>query len=109
MKAGTVRRWKFIRSLDGVAMLAVLAAAGAPPAGADDDIWQRDTLTGDWSGARTQLSQRGIDITFNAPWWTMQADIQQILHPGGNVPDPLNPTQPIQNAFAVAWRNSIKF
>src|ERR1700681_1026479 len=29
------------------------------------DLWQRDKLSGDWGGARTELSKRGIDITFN--------------------------------------------
>jgi len=44
-----------------------------------------------------------------APWWTFQADIQQIIHPGGNVPDPLNPAQTIRDAFVVGGRSSIKF
>ena len=26
-----------------------------------------------------------------APWWTVQPDLQYIVHPGGNVPDPNNP------------------
>ncbi len=46
-------------------LLAMLAAALAPPARAADDIWQQDKLSGDWGGARTQLSQRGVDITIN--------------------------------------------
>jgi porin len=44
-----------------------------------------------------------------APWWTFQADIQQIIHPGGHVPDPLNPAQAIHDAFVVSGRSSIKF
>jgi porin len=28
-------------------------------------IWEQDTLTGDWSGARTALKNQGIDITLN--------------------------------------------
>ncbi len=52
-------------------MLVVLAAAFASPARADGaapqpmGIWQRDKLTGDWGGARTQATNRGIDFTFN--------------------------------------------
>ena len=44
-----------------------------------------------------------------APWWTLQADLQQIVHPGGHVPDPLNPAQAIHDAFVVGARSTIKF
>jgi porin len=44
----------------------VIVATGVPihaaePAGGDS-IWTRDKLTGDWGGARTYLSDHGIDI-----------------------------------------------
>jgi porin len=44
-----------------------------------------------------------------APWWTFQVDLQEILHPGGNVPNPLAPPQPIPDAFLIAGRSTIKF
>jgi porin len=44
-----------------------------------------------------------------APWWTFQADIQEIIHPGGNVLDPLNPTRAIPDAFIIGGRHTIKF
>jgi porin len=44
-----------------------------------------------------------------APWWQIQADLQQIIHPGGNVPDPLNPAQTIRDAFVAGARTTIKF
>jgi porin len=44
-----------------------------------------------------------------APWWTIQADLQQIIHPGGHVPDPLNPAQAIRDAFVIGARSAIKF
>jgi porin len=45
-----------------------------------------------------------------APWWTLQADLQEIVHPGGNVPNPLlAPPQPIPDAFVFSARNTIKF
>src|ERR1700719_4457372 len=59
------RRFGPIGAPSAAVMLAILATALAPPARAADDIWQRDKLTGDWGGVRTQLSQRGFDITFN--------------------------------------------
>jgi porin len=55
-----------------VAAAAVLAVAlGAAAAQADDkakppaSIWEQETLTGDWNGARTALKDKGIDITLN--------------------------------------------
>jgi porin len=53
-----------------------------------------------------------IDIDYSlqiAPWWTLQADGQYIFHPGGNVPDPLNPTRTIADAFLLFLRSTIKF
>jgi len=46
-----------------------------------------------------------------APWWTLQPDLQYIVHPGGNVPDPNDPTgtSTIANAFVVGLRSTIKF
>jgi porin len=80
MDAEAPRRLGLIRTSSVSAALVALAAALAPAAHADgpgamatkapampppDDLWQRDKLTGDWGGARTKLSQRGVDITFN--------------------------------------------
>ncbi|MEM7192314.1 MAG: carbohydrate porin [Pseudomonadota bacterium] len=49
----------------GVSAGAVMALAGAllvPTTSAHaDDLWTRDTLTGDWGGFRTQMSNAGID------------------------------------------------
>src|SRR6185312_1125086 len=45
----------------------VAAAADMTPKAnkAEPSIWERDTLTGDWGGARTALKNQGIDITLN--------------------------------------------
>jgi len=53
-----------------------------------------------------------IDLDYSlqiAPWWTLQLDGQYIFHPGGNVPDPLNPTRTIADAWVGFVRNTIKF
>jgi porin len=53
-----------------------------------------------------------LDLDYSlqiAPWWTLQLDGQYINHPGGNSPDPLNPAQPIANAYVGLLRSSIKF
>jgi porin len=44
-----------------------------------------------------------------APWWVVQPDLQYIVHPGGNVPDPNNPAITVANAFIVGIRSTIKF
>lgn len=44
-----------------------------------------------------------------APWWTLQPDIQYILNPGGNVPDPDDPDHVIENAFLVGLRTTVAF
>jgi porin len=51
-----------------------------------------------------------LDYSFQiAPWWTLQLDGQYINHPGGNAPDPLNPTRPIADAWVGFVRSTIKF
>ena len=65
MNVNAVCRWRFTRVLGGVAALALLTVAPIIPSNAADDIWQRDKLTGDWGGARTEASKHGIDFTFN--------------------------------------------
>ena len=44
-----------------------------------------------------------------APWWIVQPDVQYIVHPGGNVPDPNNPNAVIGNAFIAGIRSTVKF
>ena len=44
-----------------------------------------------------------------AKWWTIQPDLQYIIRPGGNVPDPDDPTQTIGNAFIIGLRSTINF
>jgi porin len=68
------------------------------------------TLTGGFFPVRDREIVLELDYSLQlAPWWTIQADLQQIIHPGGNVLNPLNPTQAIPDAFIVAGRSSIKF
>ncbi len=44
-----------------------------------------------------------------APWWMLQPDLQYIVHPGGNVPNPNSPAVPIANALIAGLRSTIKF
>ena len=44
-----------------------------------------------------------------APWWTVQPDLQYIVHPGANVPHPANPNSTVGNAFVAGIRSTVKF
>jgi porin len=58
--------------------------------------------------------EMAIELTYRAqvtPWWTVQPDLQVILHPGGHVPDPTGPsgTRPIRDAVVAGVRTTIAF
>ncbi len=44
-----------------------------------------------------------------APWWTVQPDIQYIVHPGGGVPAPAMPASAVRNAFVIGARTTVTF
>jgi porin len=44
-----------------------------------------------------------------APWWYVQPDLQYIVHPGGNVPYPGDPTRKVQDALLIGARSTISF
>jgi porin len=72
----------------------------------------RDTLTA--SGAPYPIRNYEMQVELNysaqiAPWWTIQADLQHIRHPGGRVPDPSNPDMIVKDALIVGVRSSMKF
>jgi porin len=50
-------------SAAAVAALSVTAGHAADKAPAPKSIWEQETLTGDWGGARTALKDNGIDLT----------------------------------------------
>jgi porin len=100
----------------------------APLPGRDDDVltfgvaYSRispdaaalDVDTQLFTGAFFPVRDKEIVLEFDytlqlAPWWTIQADLQQIIHPGGQVPDPFNPAQAIRDAFVAGARTTIKF
>jgi porin len=49
-----------------------------------------------------------VQLTQN---WSLQPDIQYIMHPGGYIPNPLDPSgaSPIPNAFVMGLRTILKF
>jgi porin len=55
-----------------------------------------------------------IEVTYKTevvPGWTVQPDFQYIFHPGGNVPNPNDPTMtvPVKNAVVVGVRSTVQF
>jgi porin len=46
-----------------------------------------------------------------APGWTLQPDLQYIVRPGGNIPNPMDPTgvKTLRNAFVVGLRTLIRY
>jgi len=58
--------------------------------------------------------EMALELTYRAqvtPWWTVQPDLQLILHPGGHVPDPTDPTglRPIRDAVVAGVRTGVSF
>jgi len=53
-----------------------------------------------------------IELTYVAHLargWTVQPDLQVAIHPGGNVPDPADPSHAIRNALVLGVRTTVRF
>ena len=56
-----------------------------------------------------------VELTYVAqitPYWTLQPDIQYVVHPGGNIANPKNPTggtASIADALVLGLRTTLKF
>ena len=56
--------------------------------------------------------ETSLELTYIAqvaPWWTLQPDLQYIIHPGGNVPDPDDPSHVIEDSFLIGLRTTVAF
>jgi porin len=58
--------------------------------------------------------EAAIELTYQvqlAPAWSLQPDLQYIIHPGGHVSNPLDPSgaSPIPNATVIGMRTILKF
>ena len=40
------------------------AAAAAPTPSPEPDFWHRETMTGDWDGARARMEEKGVELEF---------------------------------------------
>lgn len=56
--------------------------------------------------------ETAFELTYKmqlAPWWTVQPDLQYIVHPGGNIPDPDDPDTVIEDSFLIGLRTKLTF
>ena len=86
---------------DDVLTLAVAYAKISPDAAAAD----RDAA----SVVRDYETVFELDYSARiAPWWTIQPDVQYVIHPNGGQ-NPTDPTRRIGNAFVTGIRSTVKF
>ena len=72
----------------------------------------RDTNFFTGVSAPIQSAEMVLELTYQAkitPWLTVQPDFQWVIHPGGNVPQPDNPTQALKDAAVFGLRGTITF
>lgn len=72
----------------------------------------RDTIAFSGISQPIQSSEMVLELTYQAPitpWLVLQPDFQYIVHPGGNVPNPNDPTRPLGNAVVFGMRSVITF
>ena len=72
----------------------------------------RDTLAASGPPYPIRDHETAFELSYIAeiaPWFTIQPDLQYIVHPGGNVPHPDDPASDIENAFVAGVRSTIAF
>jgi porin len=95
---------------DDILGLGVAYARVSPQAAASD----RDTAAITGTPIPIRDYEAVIELTYQiqmARNWTMQPNLQYVIHPGGNVVDPNVPggVAPIPNAFVLGLRTHLKF
>jgi porin len=72
----------------------------------------RDTLATNGAPYPIRSHEMQVELNYSAqiaPWWTLQADLQHIRHPGGRVSDPSNHNGIVKDALVVGVRSTIRF
>jgi porin len=95
---------------DDVLGLALAYARISPKAAAE----QRDVQAATGTPTPIQDFEAAIELTYKmqlAKGWWFQPDLQYIIHPGGNIPDPIiaSGTVPIPNALVIGARTLLRF
>lgn len=92
---------------DDIAILGIAHAAISPAAaGLDQD---RAAVI---PGYPVRDAETVVELSYLAqirPWLLVQPDLQYVIHPGGNVPNPQSPPAPIPNALVIGLRTTITF
>jgi porin len=86
-----------------------VASFGVAYAGISDDASARDRLAGLLTPVRDY--EAAIELTYSVrlrPGWTVQPDLQYVIHPGGNVAHPLR-TGTVADALVLGLRTAITF
>jgi porin len=80
------------------------------------DAQALDRDTRNFTGTHIPIRDHEAVVELNyaiqmAPWWTLQPDIQYVVHPGGDVADPADAsgTSAIPNAWVIGLRTTITF
>jgi porin len=76
--------------------------------------FDRDQVFSSGVAAPIRDYEAAVELTYQAqivPGWTVQPNFQYIFHPGGNVTNPLCPsdTAPMRNAAVIGVRTTIKY
>ena len=74
--------------------------------------FDRDTAVFSGESAPARDYELALELTYQAvvfPGWTLQPDLQYIVHPGGGAPDPAHPTSRIPNAAVIGLRANVTF
>jgi porin len=110
LDAGLALQGPFDGRRDDILGLAVAYARVSPQAAAYD----RDVAAITGTPIPTRDYEAVIELSYRIQLgrdWSMQPNLQYIVHPGGNVADPNIPggVTPIPNAFVLGWRTQLKF
>lgn len=91
-----------------------VAGAGLIYTRVSNQTTQLDMEPGLYSGGGypNGRSETVLELTYQiqmAPWWTLQPDFQYVFNPGGSLPNPNDPAQPIADAAVFGLRTTIQF
>lgn len=62
-------------------------------------------------GGQARDHESAIELSYVARlarWCSLQPDLQYVIHPGGNAPDPNDPSRPIPDALVVGLRANLR-
>ena len=95
------------RPADGFGVSFLYAHVSERARGLDRDVRR-------FSGLATPLRdyELSLDFTYSAalaPGWTVQPNLQFVVHPGGHVPRIGAPTEPVRNAVIVGLRSTMRY